>query len=153
MKYTGKLTLLKDNHPALRIPSVPVTTITPEIKELVMEMSKLLALESAIGISAPQVAKHLRLLLIDTRELHKDGQFLVILNPEILHEEGRSVVKEGCLSFPGKKIKVERSNKVKIKYLTLSGSYDIKELEGLEARVFLHENDHLNGIVFTEYDT
>lgn len=152
MKYKGKLVLLKDDHPALRIPSVPVTLITPEIKELVIEMSKVLVMENGIGIAAPQVGKHIRLLLIDTRETHKAGQFLVILNPEILHEEGRSVVKEGCLSFPGKKLKVERSSKVKIKYLTLSGSYDIKELDGWEARVFLHEFDHLEGKVFVDYE-
>lgn len=152
MKYNGKLVLLKDSHPALRIPSVPVTLITSDIKELAVEMSKLMVLEQGIGIAAPQVGKHIQLLLIDTRETHKDGQFLIILNPEILHEEGASSMKEGCLSFPGKKVKVNRSRKVKIKYLTLNGTYDIKELDGYEARVFLHELDHLNGIVFTDYE-
>lgn len=152
MKYKGKLVLLKNDHPALRIPSVPITIITPEIKELVIEMSKVLVMENGVGIAAPQVGKHIRLLLIDTRELHKDGQFFVILNPEILHEEGSCIVKEGCLSFPGKQIKIERSKKVKIKYLTLNGTYDIKELDGWEARVFLHEFDHLEGKVMVDYE-
>lgn len=152
MSYKGKLILLKNDHPALRIPSAPITIITPEIKELVIEMSKLLVMENGIGIAAPQVAKHIRLIIIDTREVHKQGQFLVILNPEILHEEGSCIVKEGCLSFPGKQIKIERSKKVKIKYLTLSGTYDIKELDGWEARVFLHEYDHLEGKVMVDYE-
>lgn len=152
MKYVGKLVILKDSHPALRIPSVPVTEITSDIKELVVEMSKLIALAPAVGLSAPQVAKHIQLMIIDTRDVHKDGEFLVILNPEILHEEGVCMMKEGCLSYPGKTLKIVRSKKVKIKYLTLNGTHEIKELDGWESRVFQHEYDHLQGKLFTDYE-
>lgn len=153
MAYNGKLVILKDNHPALRIPSVPVAEISQDIKDLVMEMAKVLALAPAIGLAAPQVGKHIRLLLIDTRELHQHGKFMVMINPEILHEEGEATVKEGCLSFPGKSIRVKRSKKVKIKYLTLNGTSDIVELDGWEARVFLHEFDHLEGKLMVDYES
>lgn len=151
MSYKGSLVILKDLHPALRIPSVPITEITQHIKDLVVEMSKVLALEPAIGISAPQVGANIRLLLIDTRSIHDNGEFYVMLNPEILHEEGQAVVKEGCLSFPKVTLKIKRSKKVKVKYLTLSGNSEIKELDGREARVFLHEFDHLEGKLMVDY--
>lgn len=151
MRYKGALAILKDTHPALRIPSVPVKEITEDIRALAMEMSKLLGQEEALGLAAPQVGKHLQLIVIDTTSQYNNGEFLTILNPEILHEEGSIVMKEGCLSLPNKYCKIERSKKVKIKYLTLGGNYTIRELEGLEARVFLHEYDHLLGKLMTDY--
>lgn len=152
MKYKGPLSILKDDHPALRMPSQPITEVTEDIKGLVLEMSKVLALAPAIGLAAPQIGKHIQLLLIDTRHITPDGEFYVMLNPEILHEEGQAIYKEGCLSFPGKTIKIQRSRKLKIKYLTLNGNHEIVELNNWEARVFLHEYDHLQGKLMVDYE-
>lgn len=145
-----KLTILKDDHPALRIPSAPITEITPYIKELATNLAFTMAANEGVGISAVQVAQHIQMLIIDTRNNNDNGKFFVMLNPEILHEEGRAVAKEGCLSFPKKYRNLERSKRVVIKYLTLGGTYSIVDLDNQEARIFLHEYDHLQGKLFID---
>jgi peptide deformylase len=70
-------------------------------------------------------------------------------NPEILETEGEETVHEGCLSFPGLYLKVKRPFKIKVRYTEMNGNEKEVTFEGLTARIFQHELDHLNGVKFT----
>lgn len=147
------LKILTDNHPLLKTPSESVVEINDEVRELIRKMAVTMAIAQGIGLSAVQVGVAKRILLIDTRYLphiNPKGKFFAMINPEILHEEGTCRMREGCLSFPRKYLTIDRSKKVKVKYITSSGTTEIVELDDLEARVFLHEYDHLEGKVFTD---
>jgi peptide deformylase len=100
-----------------------------------------------LGLSAPQIGKAYRVFVIGYDNSNKQ----VFFNPEIIYtsEEEEDHV-EGCLSFPRLFFKVSRPKQIKIRYQHVSGEWKESEYHGLTARCILHENDHLNGICFTE---
>lgn len=118
-----------------------------EIKNLITEMTKTLrADENGVALAAPQVGKTIRLFIVEI-----EHELLIFINPEIQKLSGREVrAEEGCLSFPGKYLPIERPNKVKVKFTDASGQRQIMKASGLLARAIQHETDHLDGILFTE---
>ena len=78
------------------------------------------------------------------------GDELCVINPEIVSQEGKEEMEEGCLSFPGIYGTIERATKIRVRYRDLDWEAKDLDLEGFVARVFQHEFDHLNGVVFTE---
>jgi len=102
--------------------------------------------EDGVGLAAPQIGISKRIAVVDIREDNK----IVLINPEIIVEEGKSVMKEGCLSIPGEIGDVVRSEKIKVKSLDRKGNEIEFEAEGFEARAIQHEIDHLNGILFID---
>ena len=78
------------------------------------------------------------------------GGETVVLNPEIVSREGADEMEEGCLSFPGIYGTVERAERVRVRYRDLEWAEKDLEVEGFFARIFQHEFDHLNGVVFIE---
>jgi peptide deformylase len=101
-----------------------------------------------IGLAAPQIGVGKRITVIDLSNQKNPKEKLVLVNPEILHREGKQVEEEGCLSLPDIRDKVSRAAKVKVRAQDLEGK--TIELEGTEllARAFQHEIDHLDGILF-----
>lgn len=101
-----------------------------------------------VGLAAPQVGVLRRVVVIDTGD-----SLLELINPEIISSEGEQTDAEGCLSYPGKYGYVTRPNKVTLRAMDRNG--DIKEYtgEGLLARAFCHETDHLEGKMFMELVT
>jgi len=115
-----------------------------EIADLLFE--KMIELKG-LGLSANQVGLNIAAFVIGTDELDRMNVF----NPEILEEIGEPIIfKEGCLSYPGLFLTVKRPPTIKVKYFNELGEEKIEVLTGLTARVFLHEFDHMRGIVFTK---
>ena len=100
-----------------------------------------------VGLAAPQVGVLKQIVVIDTGE---EGEKMVLINPEIIHEEGEQRGQEGCLSFPGKAGYVTRPNIVTVRALDREGAVFEKTGEGLLARAFCHEIDHLKGQVYID---
>jgi peptide deformylase len=98
-----------------------------------------------VGLAAPQVGILKRIVVIDVGE----GP-IVLINPEILETSGEQTGDEGCLSVPGMAGQVTRPNYVKVKALDVNMEEQIYEGEGLLARAFCHEIDHLDGKMYTE---
>lgn len=155
-KPAGKLTdLIRKEDPIvkyegegvniLRTVSKPVLKVTEEHAELVDMMEVIMRSSNGIGLAAPQLGIHQRLFVYDGG----DG-FQAVINPKILQRKGSQVGVEGCLSMPGLYGDVERANAVVIKGIDQYGKPVRIRAEGLTARVIQHENDHLDGILFTD---
>ena len=102
-----------------------------------------------IGLAATQVDVHKRVIVIDVSETR--DELLVLVNPELVALEGLQVGEEGCLSVPGIYDKVERAERVTVRYLDLEGSERQVEADGLLAVCLQHEMDHLEGKVFVDH--
>ena len=104
-----------------------------------------------IGLAATQVGILRRLIVIDIDRDDPDNAPIVLINPEILEQEGESIIEEGCLSIPELKAEVKRPEKIIVSARTLDDEEIIIEDESLLARVLQHEIDHLNGILFIDH--
>ena len=122
-----------------------VDKMTPRIGELITDMLDTMYDAMGVGLAAPQVGILKRIVVIDVGE----GP-IVLINPEILETSGEQTGDEGCLSVPGMAGQVTRPNYVKVKALDVNMEEQILEGEGLLARAFCHEIDHLDGKVYTE---
>lgn len=138
-------TIRTDGDPVLTKKSRPVEEMTPRLRELVVDMLDTLYEAMGVGLAAPQVGILRRIVVVDIG----DGP-LVLINPEILETEGTQTGEEGCLSVPGMAGQVTRPNYVKVKALDINMEEQIYEGEGLLARAFCHEIDHLDGHLYTE---
>ncbi len=140
-------TVRTDEDPVLRKISRPVAKIDDKIKTLVEDMIDTMYEYDGIGLAAPQVGILKRIFVID---LYDDTGVKVFINPEIIEVDGTQRETEGCLSIPNKLGVVIRPAYVKVQAMNLDG--DIMEYEATEllARAISHENDHLNGILFTD---
>ncbi|MDO4766321.1 MAG: peptide deformylase [Eubacteriales bacterium] len=130
----------------LRKRAKEVKEINDKIKVLVQDMFETMYEENGVGLAAPQVGILKRIFVIDVGE----GP-IAFINPEIIETSKETQTDiEGCLSIPGRRGYVVRPQKVKVKTLNLDGEEKIIEAEGLFARAICHENDHLNGQLFTD---
>lgn len=138
-------TIRHDGDEVLRKKSKKVEEITPKIRELIEDMIDTMYEADGVGLAAPQVGILRRIFVIDVGE----GP-IVCINPEILETSGSQTDDEGCLSLPGYYAPVCRPNYVKFRFLNEDMEECVMEGEGLFARAVLHENDHLNGILFKD---
>ena len=122
-----------------------VDKMTPRIGELITDMLDTMYDAMGVVLAAPQVGILKRIVVIDVGE----GP-IVLINPEILETSGEQTGDEGCLSVPGMAGQVTRPNYVKVKALDVNMEEQIYEGEGLLARAFCHEIDHLDGKMYTE---
>lgn len=122
-----------------------VDKMTPRIGELITDMLDTMYDAMGVGLAAPQVGILKRIVVIDVGE----GP-IVLINPEILETSGEQTGDEGCLSVPRMAGQVTRPNYVKVKALDVNMDEQIYEGEGLLARAFCHEIDHLDGKMYTE---
>ena len=122
-----------------------VDKMTPRIRELITDMLDTMYDAMGVGLAAPQVGILKRIVVIDVGE----GP-IVLINPEILETSGEQTGDEGCLSVPGMAGQVTRPNYVKVKALDVNMNEQIYEGEGVLARAFCHEIDHLDGKMYTE---
>ena len=134
-----------EGDPILRKKSRPVEEMNERIKTLLDDMVETMNDAQGVGLAAPQVGVLRRVLIIDVG----DGP-IKIINPEIVEEEGSYIDIEGCLSIPDKAGKVERPERVKIKYLNENWEESVLEGTELLAKAICHEIDHLDGILYTD---
>ncbi len=137
--------------PRLKINSADIGEWTPELDALVQDLFDTTMAEEGLGIAAPQVGVNLNLAVIDVSCGQDPAQKLVLINPEIVREEGSQVGTEGCLSIPGVHEVLERPQHVWVKNRRPDGTWHELEGEDLLARAFCHEIDHLRGRLFVEY--
>ena len=143
------LPILRFPDPRLRKVAAPVAKIDDSIKALAADMAETMYEAPGIGLAATQVNVHQQLIVIDVSEAR--NELLVLINPEILSDEGLQVGEEGCLSVPGIYDKVERAERVSVRYLDLEGELNTLETDGLLAVCIQHEMDHLQGKVFVDH--
>ena len=133
-------------NPVLRELSKEVTEITDETRKILEEMVETMREESGVGLAANQVGLTQRFFVCEV-----EGNVKKIINPEIIEfSEEEIEMEEGCLSIPGIYKRVKRPEKIKVKYLNEKGEKIEEELDGIWARVFQHELDHLNGVLFID---
>lgn len=138
----------EEGDPVLNKVSKPVKVMTPRLRQLVKDMFETMYEDGGVGLAAPQVGMLKRIVVIDVSEDKSDPHVLV--NPEIVEQDGSQTGMEGCLSVPGKVGKVTRPNHVIAK--AFDENMQPIELEGTEllARAICHELDHLDGHLYTE---
>jgi peptide deformylase len=129
----------------LRQPAKPVEQVDAEIDRLIDDMIETMYAAPGVGLAAPQIGVPLQVFVYDIG--HTDGkhQPKVLINPVILERRGAQSDDEGCLSVPDYRVVVSRANWVKIQGMGRSGTVVTLEGEGLLARLFQHETDHLHG--------
>lgn len=124
-----------------------VKEVTPRIRELIDDMLETMYDANGVGLAAPQVGMLKRIVVIDV----DDGQGpIVLINPTIVETQGAQTGDEGCLSYPGKAGRVTRPNYVKVHAFDEDMNAFEIEGEGLLARAFCHEIDHLDGHMYVE---
>lgn len=122
----------------------PVKAMTPRVEELIEDMFETMYENNGVGLAAPQVGILKQIVVIDV----DDGNQYVLINPEIIEEEGSQTGQEGCLSVPGKAGIVTRPQKVKVKALDENMEEFVLEGEDLLARAICHECAHLHGQLY-----
>lgn len=141
------LKIKKFNEPVLRKKCKRVRKIDKKIKKLVVDITQTMKKNQGIGLAAPQVGVLKRAITVQT-DL-KDQRILVLVNPKILKKSKETETgEEGCLSFPDIFLKIKRAKKIEIEGLDINGKKVKIKAQGLLARVFQHEIDHLDGILF-----
>ena len=124
----------------------PVTEFNPRLHQLLDDMADTLEEAQGAGLAAPQVGILRRAVLV----IDDDDKVMELINPEILLQEGEQTGPEGCLSVPGKFGMVTRPNHVRVRAQDRYGNWFEAEGEGLVARCFCHEIEHLDGHLYTE---
>ena len=138
--------------PILHERALSIKAITEEDHQIAKKMlATMYSNPIGIGLAATQVGILRRLIVIDIDRDDPDNAPIVLINPEILEQEGESVIEEGCLSIPELKAEVKRPEKIMVSARTLDDEEIIIEDESLLARVLQHEIDHLNGILFIDH--
>jgi peptide deformylase len=143
--------IVKFGNPVLEKPSEPVTAFDGDLQKLVEDMFESMYAAHGVGLAAPQIGVCKRLAVVDISFKEDPNAKLVLVNPEIIHTEGRQTQNEGCLSIPEFREPVTRPRKVTIRAQDVSGNFFEKTGEELLARAFLHETDHLNGKLYIHH--
>ncbi len=128
-----------------------IKNIDSRVEELARKMVNTMYLNSGIGLAAPQVNETKRLITVDLSMGKNKEDLIILLNPVLLNENGENIEEEGCLSIPDIQEKIHRPQKVIVKGINLKGKEQIIEAEDLLARVFCHEIDHINGVLFIDH--
>ena len=143
----AKLKILKDGDTALRLKSRPVSDINKRILTLLHDMTETMRHADGVGLAAPQVGVLRRVVVIEC----EPGNVLELINPVIVERSGEQYEIEGCLSVPGRQGYTHRPMHVKVEALNRAGEKVTLEGEGLLARAFCHEIDHLDGILYIDH--
>ena len=134
----------------LHEPARPVEAITPAIDRDIDDMIETMYAAPGIGLAAPQVGEPLRIIVIDLSVGRDPEGLIVLINPEFVDRGGMQLEEEGCLSLPGFNATVVRPSRAVVKGLDRSGTEREHEGNGLLARAFQHELDHLDGTLFVD---
>ena len=134
--------------PMLLRPTRSVSEVDERVRGLVADMVATMHAAPGIGLAANQVGESDRVCVVDLTAGEDEAQLLVLINPEIQDADGSDVDEEGCLSFPGIKIDVERPSRVRVRALDLDGEPFELEADGLFGRCIQHECEHLDGHTF-----
>jgi peptide deformylase len=143
--------IVKFGNPVLERPAEKVTVFDDELRTLIDDMFESMYEAHGVGLAAPQIGIGRRIAVIDVTFKEDPEAKLVLVNPEIIHIEGKHTQSEGCLSIPDFRENVTRPNKVTVRAQDADGKFYEKTGEELLARAFLHETDHLNGKLYISH--
>lgn len=140
---------MKYPDPLLRAKNKRIDSFDDNLKKLVHEMFDVMYKTDGIGLSAPQVGINVQLMVFNPVGERGEGEEIILVNPRVSRYSKKLVLyNEGCLSFPGIHADVQRPESVKIDARDINGARFTVNLSGLPARVFQHEFDHLQGVLF-----
>ncbi|MCX6625329.1 MAG: peptide deformylase [Acidobacteria bacterium] len=143
---------MKYGDPVLETPAQPITEFdTPELHKLVDDMFESMMAAKGVGLAAPQIGISKRLAVIDISCGENPADRLVLLNPQVLRNEGSQSMEEGCLSLPGFREGVRRGKRTTVRAQNLKGEWFETTGEDLLARALQHETDHLNGKLYINH--
>lgn len=149
MHFEAPLKIVEYPDPILRAKNRRISTFDHNLKKLVDEMFDVMYRTDGIGLSAPQVGINVHLMVFNPVGERGEGEEIVLVNPKVSRYSRKIVpYNEGCLSFPGIYADVDRPDSVTIDAQDITGKRFAFNLTGLPARVFQHEYDHLQGILF-----
>ena len=143
--------IVKYGAPVLEKPSATITEFDDELQQLADDMFESMYAAHGVGLAAPQIGISKRIAVIDVTFKEDPDAKIVLVNPEIIHVEGRITSNEGCLSIPEFREKVTRARKVTARAQNLKGEKIEVTGEELLARALLHETDHLNGKLYISH--
>jgi peptide deformylase len=144
--------IVKYGNPVLETKAQTITEFdTPELNKLIEDMFETMYAARGVGLAAPQIGIPRRISVIDISGGEGPPQKLVLINPEIIHNEGKQVTEEGCLSVPGFREPVRRGSRVTVRAQNARGETFQVTGEDLLARAFQHEIDHLNGKLYLNH--
>jgi peptide deformylase len=132
----------------LRRKAAPITAIDDTLQHLIDAMIQTMYAAPGIGLAAPQVGVALQLFVVDVTSGREAGGLMTFINPEIVKTEGRVQEDEGCLSLPGVYGPTPRAAHVVLRGMNRTGEVVEVAADGLLARAFQHETDHLQGTLF-----
>ena len=145
-----KLTIVHHPHPVLRKVAQPVESVTPEVQAICTRMLELMHEAPGVGLAAPQVGLELRLFVANATGDPQDD--MVFINP-LITVEGKATedMEEGCLSLPGINASIRRPKAVTIEATDIDGNRFRATSDDLPARIWQHENDHLDGVMIPDH--
>ena len=135
----------------LRTRATHVTDITADVQALIDDIIETMSAAPGVGLAAPQIDVSLRIFVADPSSGRRGHDLIVMFNPEIVEREGVQAEPEGCLSVPGFEAPVARPTRAVVRGLDRDGTVRSVEGDGLLARVFQHEIDHLDGSLFVDH--
>lgn len=145
--------VVKYPDPVLRETSVEVKEIDDEIRKLIKDMSESMYAAEGAGLAAVQVGRPIRIFVVDAMLAGEDPTKppLIFINPEVIGKEGSQDGDEGCLSFPGIFVPIARAERCTVRAMDLEGKAFEMTGEGILARAFQHEMDHLNATLIIDH--
>jgi peptide deformylase len=142
--------IIRHGDEVLHRPALPVEAVTPDIQRLVDDMIETMYAAPGVGLAAPQVGQPLRIFVVDISVGKRASDVHVVINPEFVEREGMQLEEEGCLSVPGFTATVARPARAVVKGWNREGAEQTIKGDGLLARAFQHEMDHLDGVLFVD---
>jgi peptide deformylase len=143
--------VVKYGNAVLERPAKPVEKFDEELAKLCQDMFESMYAANGVGLAAPQIGIGMRLAVIDVTVGKNPEAKIVLVNPELTHAEGEQREEEGCLSVPGFRGNVARPQYVTVQAQDATGKTFEMSSEGLLARAFCHEMDHLDGVLFLKH--
>ena len=144
--------IVKYGDPVLEKKTEPVVEFdTPQLHKLLDDMFETMYANRGVGLAAPQIGNPMRIAVIDVSAGEDPAQRLVLINPEIIRNEGKMVTEEGCLSVPGFREPVKRGSKITARAQNAKGEHFETTGEDLLARALQHETDHLDGKLYLSH--
>ena len=143
--------IVKFGDPVLEKPAAPITEFDDELRKLVEDMFESMYAAHGVGLAAPQIGISKRIAVIDVTFKEDPNARIVLVNPEIIHTEGRLTSNEGCRSLPEFRETVARPRKVTARAQDAEGKTIEVTGDDLLARALVHETDHLNGKLYISH--
>ncbi len=148
----GPPAILRYGDERLRQVSAPVAPGSPAVRRIAGRLWQQLQKDSGVGLSAPQIGDSCRVFVVKNAGRKAAGRRLVLANPEITWSSPeRCSFEEGCLSFPGLFLNLDRPRAIRVRFDDLDGRSRELAADGLLARIIQHEIDHLDGVLFVDH--